>query len=220
MKQKEANDQTRRACRWLLAVVAPLACVGLGGGLASCDDFLYGESDQVIFVDDHELDSDADTLWSVSGIMNKLQVLADRTILLGEMRGDLVSPTQYASADLRQLSLFTVDGSNKYNQPRDYYAVINNCNFFIARADTARERHAEGLERRDAVADAIFVLVGRGKKGAYHQSETPHLDKARAHGEVQPGADQEYDPGRTPDDVIDDRNNLLYHSIFGLLLQI
>ena len=91
---------------------------------------------------------------------------------------------------------------------------------YIARADTARERHAEGLERRDAVADAIFVLVGRGKKGAYHQSETPHLDKARAHGEVQPGADQEYDQGRTPDDVIDDRNNLLYHSIFGLLLQI
>ena len=132
----------------LCSISSPLPWGGVGGGLlalTSCSDFLYDASDQVIYAEDHALDSDADTLWSVAGIMNKLQVLADRTILLGEMRGDLVSPTQYASADLRQMSLFTVDGSNKYNQPRDYYAVINNCNFFIARADTALRNNRNEL---------------------------------------------------------------------------
>ena len=157
MKQKEANDQTRRACRWLLAVVAPLACVGLGGGLASCDDFLYGESDQVIFVDDHELDSDADTLFNIAGIMNKMQAIGDRTILLGELRGDLVSVTSDASADLRQLAEFTDTLGNRYNQPRDYYAVINNCNYFLAKADTAlRNNRNEYIFMKEYAAVKVF----------------------------------------------------------------
>ena len=114
-----------------------LSLIGGGWVGVSCSDFLYDDSDQVIFADDHSLTSDADTLWSVAGIMNKMQVIADRTILLGEVRGDLVSLTPDAPAALRQLADFSVAEGNKYNQPRDYYAIINNCNFFIARADTA-----------------------------------------------------------------------------------
>ena len=113
-------------------------CVGCGftAAATSCSDFIYDDSDQVTNADKSILADDADTLWAVAGIMNKMQVIADRTILLGEVRGDLVSLTTDASADLRQLADFTVDGDNKYNQPRDYYAVINNCNYFLAHADT------------------------------------------------------------------------------------
>ncbi|MDD3387107.1 MAG: RagB/SusD family nutrient uptake outer membrane protein, partial [Prevotella sp.] len=32
---------------------------------------------------------------------------------------------------------FNIGDGNKYNNPRDYYAVINNCNLYIAKADTA-----------------------------------------------------------------------------------
>ena len=103
----------------------------------SCSDMLYDESDQVIYADDHSLSSDADTLWSVAGIMNKMQVIADRTILLGELRGDLVDVTSHASSDLRDMAFFSMSEGNKYNSPRDYYAIINNCNYFIANADTA-----------------------------------------------------------------------------------
>ncbi|MBQ4391764.1 MAG: RagB/SusD family nutrient uptake outer membrane protein [Prevotella sp.] len=113
-------------------------CVGCGftAAATSCSDFIYDDSDQVTYADKSILADDADTLWAVAGIMNKMQVIADRTILLGEVRGDLVSLTTDASSDLRQLADFTVDGDNKYNQPRDYYAVINNCNYFLAHADT------------------------------------------------------------------------------------
>ncbi len=114
---------------WLTALL-PL-------GFTACSDFLYDESDQVIYSDDHHLDSDADTLFTIAGIMNKMQAIADRTILLGEVRGDLVSITENASDDLRQLADFNVGKDNKYNSVRDYYAVINNCNFFLAKADTA-----------------------------------------------------------------------------------
>ena len=103
----------------------------------ACSDFLYGDSDIVTYSDKEFLNSDADTLWSVTGIMNKLQAIADRTILLGELRGDLVTVTPNADADLRDISQFTIDSDNKYNSPADYYAIINNCNYFIAHADTA-----------------------------------------------------------------------------------
>jgi hypothetical protein len=69
--------------------------------------------------------------------MNKLQAIADRTILLGEVRGDLIDLTSTASSDLRDLATFNVGDDNVYNAPRDYYAVINNCNYFIANANTA-----------------------------------------------------------------------------------
>ena len=117
-----------------------LACCLVGGSLSmtftSCSDFFDQESDQVIYSDKDHLNNWADTVYSVMGVLSKLQVVADRTILLGEVRGDLVSLTSDASNDLRQIAAFGVSSDNQYNQPRDYYAVINNCNYFIAHADT------------------------------------------------------------------------------------
>ncbi|MBO4607038.1 MAG: RagB/SusD family nutrient uptake outer membrane protein, partial [Prevotella sp.] len=103
----------------------------------ACKDFLYDDSDIVTYSDKEFLNSDADTLWSVVGIMNKMQAIADRTILLGELRGDLVTITPNADADLRDVWQFTIGSDNKYHEPTDYYAIINNCNYFIAKADTA-----------------------------------------------------------------------------------
>lgn len=105
--------------------------------LASCSDFFDQESDHVIYTDDARLDDAADTIYSVLGIINKMQAIADRTILLGEMRGDLVDVTATTPSDLRDVATFNVGNDNAYNSPRDYYAVINNCNFFLAHADTA-----------------------------------------------------------------------------------
>ncbi len=134
---------------WLVALL-PLA-------LTACDKFLYEESDQVIYSDDHRLNSDADTLFTISGIMNKMQAIADRTILLGEVRGDLVNVTDYATDDLRQLASFNIGSTNKYNKVRDYYAVINNCNYFLAKADTAlRNNRNEYIFMKEFAAVKTF----------------------------------------------------------------
>lgn len=109
---------------------------GVSAMFTSCGDFLDQESDRVISADKDRLNAASDTLYSVIGIMNKLQALSDRTILLGELRGDLSEVQDNASADLRELANFNVSTENKYNAPRDYYAVINNCNYFLAKADT------------------------------------------------------------------------------------
>lgn len=104
--------------------------------LSSCEDFFDQDSDHVLFADKDHLNNATDTIYSVTGIMSKMQALADRTILLGEARGDLVDVTDATAADLRNVALFDIDDDNIYNQPRDYYAVINNCNYFLAHVDT------------------------------------------------------------------------------------
>ena len=107
------------------------------GGMTSCADFFNQESEHVVFADNHYLDNATDSIYSVIGILNKLQAIGDRTILLGEVRGDLVDITSDANSDLRDMALFNISDDNRYNQPRDYYAIINNCNYVIAKTDTA-----------------------------------------------------------------------------------
>lgn len=112
-----------------------LAAVG-AGTLGSCEDMLEPTSTYVIYEDGSHLTSPADTATSLIGIIYKLQAIGDRTNILGEVRGDLVSLNTNANADLRALANFEAGDDNRYNSPRDYYAVINNCNYYIATADT------------------------------------------------------------------------------------
>lgn len=122
-------------------------------GLASCSDFFNQESEHVIFTEKDHLHNATDTIYSVTGILNKLQAIGDRTVLLGEVRGDLVDITNTANSDLRDMALFNMGDENMYNQPRDYYAIINNCNYFIANVDTAMKNNRnEYLFMREYVA--------------------------------------------------------------------
>ncbi|MBQ6064711.1 MAG: RagB/SusD family nutrient uptake outer membrane protein [Prevotella sp.] len=125
--------------------------------LASCSDFFDQESDHVIYADKGHLGNATDTIYSVTGIMNKLQVISDRTILLGEVRGDLMDINDYTPADLRDVARFDIGDNNAYNSPRDYYAVINNCNYFIANADTAlKNNRNEYIFMREYAAVKAF----------------------------------------------------------------
>ena len=117
----------------LLSILLPLG--GLGGLLSSCSDFFDQDSTYIIDAEKDHLNNATDTIYSLTGILNKVQAIADRTILLGEARGDLMTVTDATPADLRAVANFNIDDDNMYNNPLDYYAIINNCNYFIAKAD-------------------------------------------------------------------------------------
>lgn len=110
-------------------------------GLLSCSDFFDQDPDHIIFAEENHLINATDTIYSVTGILNKLQAIGDRTVLLGEVRGDLVDITSYANKDIRELAEFNISDDNAYNVPRDYYAVINNCNYFIEKVDTGMKNN-------------------------------------------------------------------------------
>lgn len=117
-------------------------------GFTSCEDMLTTSSTIVMFEEDHELKASTDTVYSVMGIVQKLQKIADRTVLMGELRGDLVSLNSYASSDLQEIANFDFSNpDNAYNKPIDYFSVINNCNYYLSKADTTYKKGTEYVFR-------------------------------------------------------------------------
>lgn len=140
---KDMNNKiTKRLVMGLSFIICPLSFSMM---FTSCADMLETSSDLVEFEKDNTLNHATDSVYSVMGIVNKLQFIADRTVILGETRADLVMPTEAASADLKNLSAFDFSKDNKYNEVSDYYAVINNCNYFLAHVDTAMQRRGRNL---------------------------------------------------------------------------
>ena len=153
--------------------------------LNSCSDLLDTTSELVEFEQDNKLNHPTDSVYSVLGILNTIQTIADRTVLLGEVRGDLVMATDAASADLKALSAFDLSQTNKYNQVSDYYAIINNCNYFLAHADTSLTRRGRKVfEQEYAVVKAYRAWTYLQLVQAYGQVPlvtTPLMTEQAAH---------------------------------------
>jgi hypothetical protein len=124
--------------------------------LSSCSDMLETDSELVEYEKDNTLNHATDSVYSVMGIINKMQVIADRTVLLGEARADLMVVTDAATSDLKRLASFDMAEKNKYNSVSDYYAIINNCNYFLAHVDTALTRRGRKLFREEYAAVKSF----------------------------------------------------------------
>lgn len=127
-------------------------CILLSGAItfSSCEDMLSVDSERVQYEPgDITLN---DSVYSVLGILKSVQDVADRQILLGELRGDLVTVTDRAVLDIQAIANFTYDEENKYVSPRAYYSIINNCNLFLERVDTTLERENRKLMLREFVA--------------------------------------------------------------------
>ena len=103
---------------------------------SSCEDMLNVESNRVEYeFEDWTLN---DSVYSVLGILKSVQAVGDRQILLNELRADLVTASENkAVVDVKQLCNFIYDvENNPYLDVKDYYAIINNCNIYLARFDT------------------------------------------------------------------------------------
>ena len=96
------------------------------------------DSDRVAYDEDHRLDNPNDSIYSAMGVLAQLQQVADRTVLMGELRADLMSvDDQYASTALQELESLSYTDDNPYAVDRDFYAIINNCNYILQHMDTS-----------------------------------------------------------------------------------
>lgn len=118
----------------------------------SCEDMLNVESDRVEYeFDDWSLN---DSVYSVLGILKGVQEVGDRQIILNEVRADLIDISESkAVVDIQEISksVFNVE-TNKYLDVKDYYAIINNCNIYLARVDTTLEKNNVKLMMPEYVA--------------------------------------------------------------------
>ena len=118
-----------------------ICCMTLGMVSTSCQDMLTPSSDR------HAYDVAQDTLYSYWGVIKSLQGIAERYVILNECRGDLVDGSSYVSDTIAAIINFGKngyedkykDGACTYLKVSDYYHVINSCNSYIARCDTAKK---------------------------------------------------------------------------------
>lgn len=128
----------------------------LAFSLVSCEKMLSVSSNGFLYAEDNTLDSPNDSLYSVAGILAKMQLLGDRYVMLGELRADMMDVTHNATEPFRELSSLHISADNPFVEVNDYYVVINHCNYVIQHMDTsimvAGERY---MKREYAVAKAI-----------------------------------------------------------------
>lgn len=102
----------------------------------SCDSMLDVDPERLTRTDDYTLDNNADSVHSIYGVLSQVQKLADAYVLLGELRGDLLDVSADADHYLNQINDFNIDSTNIYVNKRNYYSVINNCNYILQHLDT------------------------------------------------------------------------------------
>ncbi len=133
-------------------IACGLLLLGVGATTTSCEDMLTAENHLVTT----NL-APRDTLYQMMGIVKRMQSLADRTILLGEIRADLVDVDQArASADLKALSDNNITTTNKYNSPAEYYGVINSCNIYLTYVDSLYKVYGEYYYQKEIIAAKCF----------------------------------------------------------------
>lgn len=115
-----------------LGVVLALALIS-----ASCSDFIEVDSNSVIPSDDYKITDRATARYTMFGILSQLQRVADKYVIVGELRGDLLTTTENSTQDLRDIAAFQADSLNAYHLESDLYGIINSCNYLLSRIDTA-----------------------------------------------------------------------------------
>lgn len=105
---------------------------------ASCRDFLDTSSDQIAFENENQIKNPNDLFYSIAGILAEAQKTGDRYVFWGELRGDLMTTSDDASLSLKEINNFEVSSDNVLAGKRDFYNVINQCNYALQKIDTTQ----------------------------------------------------------------------------------
>ena len=123
-----------------------LALVGFGALTTSCEDMLTPDIDRYA-----ENFSGRDTVNFYFGILRNLQGVVEQNVLLGELRGDLVTATEYTNDSINNIINFRdlSDGSSELLNRAAYYKVINQCNFYLSKVDSMALKNNSYYMRRE-----------------------------------------------------------------------
>jgi starch-binding outer membrane protein, SusD/RagB family len=98
--------------------------------LFSCEDFFDPEQD--LYIKDNQMYDDWYEYRSVAmGMYALAQNLSEQIVILGDLRGDLLTVTPNASADLIDINNFNISRSNRYASPTNFFKLISASNNLI-----------------------------------------------------------------------------------------
>ncbi|KPK80773.1 MAG: hypothetical protein AMS27_16195 [Bacteroides sp. SM23_62_1] len=97
---------------------------------SSCETFF--DPEQELNITEDQLYDDWYEYRSIEmGLYGLQQQLVEQLVVLGELRGDLLTITQNADAELIEVYNFNISKSNKYASPTNFFKLISACNNFI-----------------------------------------------------------------------------------------
>lgn len=119
------------------------------GFFSSCNNFLNPQ--QELNITQNELYKDWYEYRSVAmGLYGLQQNLVEQLVILGELRGDLLTVTPNADADMMEIYNFDVSKNNKYADPTNFYKLISACNSLIRQL---KEKHPEVMDKKAPVTN-------------------------------------------------------------------
>ncbi len=98
--------------------------------LSSCNDF-FNPDQEIYITEDQLLDDWYEYRAMELGLYALQQDLAEQLVILGELRGDLLTITPNADEDLVEIYNFNVSKTNKYASPTNFFKLIAASNNFI-----------------------------------------------------------------------------------------
>jgi starch-binding outer membrane protein, SusD/RagB family len=143
--------------------------------LSSCSDFLDVEpEDKLVGEQVYRNIYDADA--AVFGVYGKFMALAEKNVILNEMRADLMTTTRNSSPLLKEISEHNVSANNPYASPKEFYAVIQNCNDVLKNFDIMLEKKRFTQEQYDqrysdigAIRTWVYLQLG------IHYGNVPYI---------------------------------------------
>lgn len=132
--------------KYLTVIVTIAFSVGF---FSSCNNFLNPKQELNLTQD--ELYKDWYEYRSVAmGLYGLQQKLVEQLVILGELRGDLLTVTPNADADMVEIYNFDVSKNNKYADPTNFYKLISACNSLIRQL---KEKHPEVMDKKSPVTN-------------------------------------------------------------------
>ena len=168
------NNKMIKTMKSKSIIGAVLAAIFTIGFTTSCEDMFNIESSRVIYEHNHDLGSTADSAYTTTGILQCVREIADRYVILGEVRGDLVEINNNTKTSLRNIAEFNFEDDNEYLNIRDYYAVINNCNYALAKMDTTLAHNNERV-MIDEYAAILGIRAWTYMQMAINYGEVPYF---------------------------------------------
>ena len=170
------NKLTIYSSNMKMFFIKPIALAAIAmASLGSCSKILdVKPEDELDESDMYRTVYDADA--AVVGIYGKFVGLAERYVLLNELRADMLDCTVNADENLRQLSTHAVTEGNPYANPRPFYEVIINCNDVLKHFRIMRDQNKlKDAEFQQRYADVAFLRSFLYLQLGIHYGEVPYV---------------------------------------------
>lgn len=114
----------------LYKALMPVFCTALLSGLASCSDFFDQTPDNMLEAGDNYTDR-SNVYASFMGLMATLQEVVPQLVVVSELQGDLLIPTDQAPDGYWEVFRYGVRSGNSVADPAPLYGIVMNCNDFM-----------------------------------------------------------------------------------------